>query len=69
MNPAIATLDMIDDYLHNEVRVPQEVAQLFLELFSPDDQVSLMSRAMQIAVRLSKEDLSCPLPIALSVTD
>lgn len=69
MSPAIATLDLIDDYLEQDSFVPPEIGQLFLGLFDPDDQIRLMSRAMQLAVRLSKEDLSCPLPIALSVTD
>lgn len=69
MSPTLAALDMIDDYLEQDSFVPPEVGQIFLGLFDPDDQVLLMSRAMQLAVRLSKEDLSCPLPIALSVTD
>jgi hypothetical protein len=69
MTPAIAVLDLIDNYLERDALVPQEIGQLFLELFCPDDQVRLMSRALQITVHLSKEDLSCPLPIALSVTD
>lgn len=65
MSSAVDTLDLINDYLERDVTVPPECSQMFLALFSPDQQVQLMSRAMQIAAHLAKEKPSCPLPIAL----
>lgn len=66
MSRELAILDLVEGYLERDVLVPPACSQAFLEMFSPVEQLLLMSRAVQIAVHLSnKEGAPCPLPIAL----
>lgn len=57
-------LNLVDKALSTDEAIPEELADQFLEIFSPDRQVLLMHRALQLVTPFTQEDVPCPPPIA-----
>lgn len=59
----LEVLDLVEKVLSCDEAISEDLADRFMGIFSPDEQILLMHRALQVVTPFPQEETSCPPPI------